>query len=141
MIVLIDTTLWSLALRRRPTDLSALERTLFEEWSRLVRTGEAALAGPIRQEILSGIRADKVCRGLQRNLSAFRYLEIEPPDYDRAAAFFNVCRSRGIAGGAIDLLLCAVASRNEVPIFTTDPNFTHYARHLPIRLHTAPDRR
>jgi len=136
LIVLVDTTIWSLALRRRPVDISAEETTLVDEWSRLVRTGEAVLALPIRQEILSGVRSEKAFRALQQSLSAFRYLDIEPTDYDRAAEFYNTCRSHGVAGTATDLLLCAAASRSEMPIFTTDGDFPFYARHLPVRLHT-----
>ena len=57
MIVLVDTTIWSLALRRRPQALNEHERLLVEEWVRLVRLGQAVLIGPIRQEVLSGIRS------------------------------------------------------------------------------------
>jgi hypothetical protein len=33
------------------------------------------------------------------------------------------------------MLICAMAYRYDVPIFTTDPDFLGYAKHLPIRLH------
>ena len=135
MIVLVDTTVWSLALRRRRSALSAAETALVEEWTRLVQTGEAALAGPIRQEVLSGIRDAKAFAGLQEQLGNFRYLVIVPSDYDRAAAFFNDCRAAGIAATPIDMLLCAIASRHDAAIFTTDGDFALYAEHLPIRLH------
>ena len=135
MIVLVDTTIWSLALRRRPQSLNDQERLLVEEWARLVRSGEAVLIGPVRQEILSGIRSERGFSAIQESLGDFRYLEIFPSDYDRAARFFNVCRAHGIAGTAVDLLICAVAHRFEVPIFTTDTDFQHYAPHVEIRLH------
>ncbi len=48
---------------------------------------------------------------------------------------FNLCRSHGINGSHVDMLLCALAHRNGVPIFTTDGDFPDYARHLPIHLH------
>lgn len=135
MTVLVDTTIWSLALRRRARDLAAGERALVAEWERLVRGGGAALIGPIRQEILSGIRDPRAFGALREQLSAFRYLEIEPGDYDRAALGFNTCRARGVTGGGVDFLICAVAERLRVAIFTTDPDFAAYAAHLPIRLH------
>ncbi len=135
MIVLVDTTIWSLALRRRPRSLSDQEYLLVEEWTRLVRSGEAVLIGPIRQEILSGIRDARSFVAIQESLGDFRYLEISPPDYDQAARFFNVCRSHGVTGTAIDLLICAVAHRFDVPVFTTDVDFQHYAPHVEIRLH------
>jgi len=133
--VLIDTTVWSLALRRRREKLSSDEQDLVVEWETLARSGRVVLIGPIRQEVLSGIREEKVFAALQARLSEFRSLEVLPGDYDQAAGFFNVCRSRGISGTPIDMLICAIAFRHELPIFTTDPDFPQYARHIPIRLH------
>ena len=138
MIVLVDTTIWSLALRRRREALRSAESAVVEEWARLVSSGEAALAGPIRQEVLSGIRSAEAFAALQEQLGNFRYLAIVPGDYDRAAGFFNECRAAGIAATAIDMLLCAIAHRHEVAIFTTDGDFAHYADLLPIRLHRLP---
>ncbi|HEY2738316.1 MAG TPA: PIN domain-containing protein [Thermoanaerobaculia bacterium] len=138
MIVLVDTTIWSLALRRRPHSLSNDEKLLVLEWTRLVQSGEAVLIGPIRQEILSGIREERTFEAIRESLGDFRYLEIHPNDYDQAAHFFNRCRAHGIAGTSIDLLLCAVAHRVEVPVFTTDPDFGYYAPHTGIRLHQPP---
>lgn len=94
--------------------------------------------GPIRQEVLSGIRRPSSFDEIQLRLGDFRYLEIIPSDYDQAARFYNRCRARGITGTAIDLLICAVAYRNDVPIFTTDVDFQHIGPHVGIRLH-GPD--
>lgn len=142
MNIVIDTTVWSLALRRRREKLSALEQNLVMEWESLAESGRAVLMGPIRQEVLSGIREEKAFSALQARLSEFRSLEVLPGDYDQAARFFNVCRSRGITGTPIDMLICAVAFRYNASIFTTDPDFPQYARHVPIRLHStgSPDR-
>jgi predicted nucleic acid-binding protein len=133
--VLVDTTIWSLAIRRRHGDLNAREKDIVEEWVALVEDGQAALVGPIRQEILSGIRRPSDFDTIRRQLSAFVYLPLLPRDYDQAAAFFNTCRTKGLTGTAIDLLICAVASRVDVSIFTTDADFDLYAKHLGIRLH------
>ena len=89
----------------------------------------------MRQEILSGIRSEAVFEALDEKLSSFRYLEIVPSDYVQAARFFNLCRAHGITGSQIDMLICASAYRYGVPILTTDPDFSMYARHVPIRLH------
>jgi predicted nucleic acid-binding protein len=133
--VLIDTTIWSLALRRRAHQLSSAETGLVEEWKDLVTSGQAVLTGPVHQEVLSGLRSTEVFEALREKLSFFRYLENLPGDYVQAARFFNLCRSRGVASSHIDMLICALAHRYGVPIFTTDPDFSGYAKHLPIRLH------
>jgi predicted nucleic acid-binding protein len=134
-MILVDTSIWSLALRRRPVALSAEEHRLVEEWARLVTEGLASLIGPIRQEILSGVRRPEVFQALRRALSDFPYLGVDAADYDRAAEFFNVCRTQGITGGPIDMLISAVAYRHEVPVFAVDTDYVRYARHLPLRLH------
>lgn len=134
-MILIDSSIWSLALRRRPDALSEHEQNLVEEWTRLVRRGQAALIGPIRQEILSGIRVEKAFETLREILDDFRYLEIEAQDYDTAAIFFNRCRAKGISATPIDLLICAVANRFELPIFTVDSDFRFCAPYVGIVLH------
>lgn len=138
MTVLVDTTVWSLALRRRSHQLASEEKGLVEHWADLVISRRAVLTGPIRQEILSGIRSGDVFVALQEKLSTFPYLEILPDDYDQAARFFNHCRAGGISGSNVDMLICATAHRYGVPIFTTDPDFPLYAQHIPIRLHEPP---
>ena len=134
-MVLVDTSIWSLALRRRPDVLDSEQRALLEEWRHLVRRGSAVLIGPIRQEVLSGIRSEAQFESIREALGSFGYLEIVALDYDEAARLFNTCRSNGITATAIDLLICTVARRYDVPIFTTDPDFDHLAPHAALRLH------
>lgn len=135
MTVLVDTTVWSLGLRRRRERLSPPEEGLLIELERLIISDQAVLTGPIRQEVLSGVRGEGTFLTLRERLSKFHSLGIHPDDYDQAARFFNVCRSRGISGTHTDMLICALAYRHDVPVFSTDGDFPHYARHLPIRLH------
>ena len=134
-MVLVDTSMWSLALRRRPADLDPTERAVVDEWAALVRRGWVSMIGPIRQEILSGIRQTEVFRALQTTLADVPCLPISLGDYDRAAEFFNACRSNGITGGHGDMLICAASHRHRVALLTTDPDFARYARHVPFKLH------
>ena len=127
--------MWSLALRRRERDLSGAEKSLVREWADLVREGRALLIGAVRQEVLSGIRAEAQFERLRDRLSDFEDISCGTPDHEEAARLFNRLRASGITGSPIDLLICAVASRVHVAIFTTDPDFEVHARHLPIRLH------
>ncbi len=101
----------------------------------LVLDGRAGIIGPIRQEVLSGVRATDVFDRLRHHLAGFDCIDVGLDDYDQAARFYNTLRSAGVAGSAVDLLICAVASRADVSIFTTDRDFRRYADHLPIRLH------
>ncbi|MGH7899462.1 MAG: PIN domain-containing protein [Candidatus Binatia bacterium] len=136
-MILVDTPIWSLALRRRRVDLGAAERRHVREWERLVREGLIALVGPVRQELLSGVREEEAWERLQTALRPFVDVPIGTVDYETAARFFNRCRSRGVTGSAIDLLICAVASRTGAPIYTTDSDFRRYAELLGLHLHHA----
>lgn len=131
MKVLADTPVWSAAFRRAEGQASALRVEL--EW--LVANGAVTIVGPIRQELLSGIREkaqyDQV-RGALRN---FPDLTLETADFETAAEYFNICRGKGVQGSLTDFLICAVAARRQLEIFTTDGDFQHYRKHLPIALY------
>jgi predicted nucleic acid-binding protein len=130
--VLVDTSVWSLALRRRNRAASAAE---VAELTELVHDGRVAIIGPVRQELLSGIREPDQFERLREHLRAFADTEITSIDYEEAAAYFNRCRAKGVQGSNTDFLICAIAVRSEFSIFTTDADFRRYARILPIALH------
>ncbi len=134
-MVLVDTSVWSLALRRDPRDLNPEQERVVTEWLGLVRDGWARLIGPIRQEILSGVRHRPQFAALEGRLSAFPDAPVEAVDYVEAARLFNLCRESGVTGTLVDLLICAVACRAGWSIFSIDNDFKRYAKLLPIRLH------
>ena len=72
----------------------------------------------VDQEVLSGIKAQTQFERLRQILGAFPGLPIERSDYERTALFFTACRRRGIQGSNTDFLICAVAHRYSLPIFT-----------------------
>jgi predicted nucleic acid-binding protein len=137
MMVLVDTPVWSLALRRRPERLSESQQGLADVLTDLIREGRAQMVGPIRQELLSGIREEAQFKKIRDSLRAFREPSLEAEDYEDAARMNNQCRSRGIAGSPVDFLICAAAHRRGWSIFTIDRDFQNYASVLPVRLHTA----
>ncbi len=132
MKVLVDTPIWSLALRRKSRPENESTRSALAS---LVEDGRVAMIGPIRQEILCGIKESAQFDRLREHLRAFPDIEILSSDYEEAASFFNRCRGKGIQGSNTDFLICAIAARNGFPIFTTDGDFTHFAGILPIVLH------
>ncbi len=131
MNVLVDTSVWSLALRRPATHDSA-ETAEFVE---LIREGRVAMMGPIRQEILSGIRAADQYRKLRDRLRAFGDEALDAVDYEEAATCFNRCRAKGLQGSNTDFLMCAVSLRRRMSILTTDKDFVGFARVLGFELH------
>lgn len=135
MKVLVDTSAWALALRRKSKALSAGERLIVAELSELIGEGRAAIIGLVRQELLSGVKTAEQYEKLRLHLHAFDDEPVDRADYEDAAKFGNQCRTKGIAVFAVDLLICAVAMKRGWAIFTTDPDFATYAKALPVKLH------
>ena len=134
MKVLVDTPVWSLTLRRRPQDLSAAEFRLKKDMDELVAEDRALVIGPVRQELLSGLRDETQFNRLLRLLEPFPDTPITTEDYENAARMSNLCRSRGVANTAVDMLICTVAITSGAPVFTVDRDFLRYSRVLPIKL-------
>ncbi len=131
MRVLIDTSIWSLALRRG----ESIQNHEAQELKRLITAHVAEIIGPIRQEVLSGVKDQSQFDRLESHLTAFPDSPLLTEDYVMAARFFNLCRSKGIQGSNTDFLICAVAVRQDLAIFTTDGDFPMFAKCLPIVLH------
>lgn len=131
MRVLVDTSVWSLALRRDGRQ----EHPERDELRRLVSAHVAEIIGPLRQEILSGVRDQAQFARLETHLAAFPDVLLLTEDYVTASNFFNLCRAKGIQGSNTDFLICAVAVRCDLAIFTTDGDFQRFAQCLPIVLH------
>ena len=132
MNVIVDTSVWSLALRRRRSPSAAEALELAE----LIREGRAEVLGPVRQELLSGVPDQRQYETLRDYLRAFPDVPLGSDDYEEAAAFFNRCRTKGVQGSNTDFLICAAAARRKLGILTTDADFVHFAKLLPIQLHS-----
>jgi len=132
--ILIDTSIWSLALRRSGA-LSRKDQSLVQELTELIGEVRVAMIGPIRQELLSGVTIKSQFDALKEKLLAFEDIPLTREDYERAAEFYNTCRKSGIQGSQIDFLICAVAAGREIPIFTTNNDFLLYAKYLTISIH------
>lgn len=136
MRILVDTSCWSLLLRRRQ-DLP--DSPALQELKELIHELRACLIGPVRQELLSGIREERQFLLLRDRLRAFPDDPLTSQDYEQAARYLNLCRKQGVQGASTDFLLCAVSVRRRMPIFTTDNDFQLYAQHLPVKLHSVRD--
>ncbi len=132
MRVLVDTSVWSLVLRRDHPDMA-----LTAAMTALVESRRIVMIGPVRQEILSGLRNQSQFNNLKKTLAAFPDLLLRTPHYEEAARFCNMCRKKGVQGSHIDFLICAASSLEKIPVFTTDRDFDSYKKHLNIDLFDA----
>lgn len=128
--VLVDTCIWSLALRGNGPKEAAVAERLTE----LINNNQVRVIGPIRQELLSGYTDKNSFERLRQKLVYFPNEPIFDADYESAAEYSNFCRSKGVQGSRTDFLICAVSIRAKFRIHTTDRDFEYYANHLPISL-------
>jgi len=132
-MILVDTTIWSKAYRRKK--ISDEDQSTVRELYDILDMEEEVLIGPVRQELLSGISNKNVFNDLMLKLSGFNNYEVQLDDHDLAAKYFNECLTKGIQGSQTDFLICAIAHRFNLEIFTEDKDFNNYKKYLPIKLY------
>lgn len=131
MNIVVDTSVWSCVLRRPEGRNASLRREL----EALIDEGRVIMLGPIRQELLSGLRTDRQFEKLKAALEPFLDHALVHEDYEYAAKCFNTCRRKGIQGSNTDFLICAVAKRYGFEVFTVDRDFEAFERALRLKLY------
>ena len=129
--ILVDTCVWSIALRGG----TLKDAQIVEELTQLIDDNQVKIIGAIRQELLSGYSDKQNYERLRAKLKFFPNEPILDADYEAAAEYSNFCRAKGIQGSHTDFLICAVAIRAKLKIFTTDKDFNNYSNHLPISIY------
>ena len=136
MKVLIDTSVWSQALRRQSAEASSTaQERVVDVLKELIHDSRIAMLGPVRQELLSGVKTPKQFETLQQILSVFSDEPLRSQDYEQAAKNFNQCRQGGVQGSNTDFLICAVSMSREWPIYSLDKDFEQYKNHLALKLY------
>jgi len=127
----VDTSVWSLALRRdAPPDVPEVEalRSALDGGDMVFTTGL------VLQELLQGVRGPRAKQRIVDRFSALPLLAPSRADHIEAAGLRNACRRRGIQVGTIDALLAQLCIHHELTLLTTDADFAHMARHCPLAL-------
>ena len=131
MNILVDTSIWSLALRRAPGSPSP-EVVLLD---RCLERGEVVVTtGLILQELLQGFHGPTQRRRIIKEFSLLPVIMPEVEDHIEAAALRNHCRRRGVQVGTIDDLLARLAISHGLHLFTADKDFQAMAQHCPLAL-------
>lgn len=131
MKVIVDTCIWSLALRRKNQTAGPEVNALND----LIVDGRVQMMGAIRQEILSGVKSESQFVKLRNTLRAFSDLKHTPDDFELAAKFFTTCRSNGIQGSNTDFLICAAAVQHGMSVLTNDNDFFLFQKHIDVTLY------
>jgi len=129
---IIDSAIWSLVFRKKNKTDEDLK--IVNKVTELAKKQEVIMLGAIRQETLCGISTKEKFEKIKSALSIYDDFPITKEDYINAAEYFNLCRSNGIQGSNTDFLICAVASKNNFEIFSTDNDFQNYSKFIKINL-------
>lgn len=120
-MILVDSCVWSLALRRKNSALlDPNQQQALASLTQAIRNHQAAIVGPIRQEVLSGLKDSQHFQRIKTGLSVYPDELILTADYEEAARLFNLCRSQGLQSGPVDILLCAITHRRGWNLLTID---------------------
>ncbi len=129
----VDTSVWSLALRRDTPDLTPEVARLRQA----LRGAEPVFTtGLVLQELLQGFRGPRARTAIVDRFSALPFLRPERDDHIAAADLRNNCRGHGLQVGTIDALLAQLCIRFELTLLTTDADFLRIAGHHPLDVWT-----
>lgn len=131
MTLLVDTSVWSLALRR---DTVTAEPEVLHLKDALLGSEVIVTTGLILQELLQGFAGPKAQAQIVERFSALALLQPDRDDHVAAAALRNACRRAGIQLGTIDALLAQLCIRHGLTMLTTDGDFKLAARHCALRV-------
>lgn len=130
MSLFVDTSVWSLALRRDRPDHPAVDFLA----DALHRGTGVYLTGLVLQELLQGFAGARAREAILERFAALPLLVPDRDDHVAAADLRSACRRRGVQVGTIDALLARLCLRHDLLMLTTDRDFEHLARHVPLRL-------
>ncbi|MGL5808992.1 MAG: type II toxin-antitoxin system VapC family toxin [Nocardioides sp.] len=135
MTLLVDTSVWSLAFRRNaPPDVPEVAALA----SALAGTEDVVTTGMTQLELLQGFVPGPARQSLARRFAAIAFVEPRRDDYLTAANLGRTCRAAGIQLGVVDLMIAQLAIAHDLTLLTTDRDFTHAARHIPLRVWRSP---
>ncbi|MDJ0763859.1 MAG: PIN domain nuclease [Myxococcota bacterium] len=131
MKVLVDTSVWSLSLRKKgPADHPAVKKlaALLDEGE------EVAITGTILQEMLQAFRNSGTAQRMGRYFEAIPILPLGRSEYTAAAAIHRKCAANGIAASTIDCQIAEAAIHHGYTLLTADRDFDRVARHTSLKL-------
>jgi predicted nucleic acid-binding protein len=129
--LLVDTSVWSLALRR---DAAASEPAVDALKAALMGADVVVTTGLVLQELLQGFSGPKAQTQIIERFAALPMLAPHREDHVAAAALRNVCRRAGVQIGTIDALLAQLCIRHDLTLLSTDKDFVHASRHCALRV-------
>lgn len=131
MTLLVDTSVWSLALRRHTESADAAVRHLKEA---LLGADVVVTTGLVLQELLQGFSGPKASARIVERFAALPLVQPTREDHVAAAQLRNTCRRSGVQVGTIDAVIAQLCVRHELTLLSTDKDFRSIAKHCALRV-------
>lgn len=132
MNIVVDTSVWSLVLRRKQIDESLIHVIAFK--SCIDGGANIHLLGIVLQELLDGLKSEKDQARLLKYLTPFPFLPASKETHIQAALLRNECRRKGIQASPADFLISASCIENGFPLLTCDDDFKLIAKYSDLVL-------
>ena len=129
MTIFVDTSVWSLALRR-DGEQSALEVQALKD--ALLGDDFVVTTGLVLQELLQGVTGARSHSPILSRFAALQLIQPDRDDHVAAAAIRNDCRRAGVQIGTVDAVLAQLCIRHDMTLLTTDKDLTNAARHCAL---------
>ena len=135
MSLFVDTSVWSLALRRDSSGEAPEPGRLREA---LASREAVYTAGIVLQELLQGFRGPTARDAIVQRFASLPMIVPDRDDHVAAADIRNTCRRHGVQLGTVDALLARLCLHHDLELLTTDGDFHHASRHTPLRIWRPP---
>jgi predicted nucleic acid-binding protein len=131
MMLFVDTSVWSLALRR---DVVGTQPEVRHLEHALLGAQTVVTTGLVLQELLQGFSGPKARSQIIDRFASLPLVQPDREDHIAAAVLRTACRRGGVQIGTIDALIAQLCVRHKLTLLTTDRDFTHAARHCRLRI-------
>ena len=138
MTLLVDTSVWSLALRR---DTAATEPEVATLKDALAGSDVVVTTGLVLQELLQGFVGPKAKAQIIESFAALALVQPDREDHIAAADLRNACRSAGVQLGTVDAVIAQLCVRHTLMLLTIDRDFAHAAKHSKLKLWRSTSRK
>jgi len=129
--LLVDTSVWSLALRR---DVAAIEPEVDALKDALAGSEVVVTTGLVLQELLQGFVGPKARTQIVESFASLALIQPDREDHIAAADLRNSCRKAGVQVGTVDALIAQLCVRHDITLLSTDKDFVHAAQHCKLEL-------
>lgn len=131
MTLFVDTSVWSLALRRDVEVESPEVQALKDA---LAGADMVVTTGLVLQELLQGFSGAKASSQIVERFSSLALVQPDREDHIAAAGLRDLCRRADVQIGTVDALIGQLCIRHDLCLLSTDQDFAHASKHCKLKV-------